>query len=179
MAIERQVPDPAQNVEPMQDLTTTQSTEDIDDQIIDILEGLGEEDIQYQEDGSVILGEPEMEMPSLGFGENLAEVVSEEELDRIYIELTAAIENDKSAREDWEKTYTDGLKYLGMKFDDERSEPFQGASGVIHPLLGESVTQFQAQAYKELLPLKVQSKLRLLVNTILPLKNKLNVYANL
>ena len=152
MAIERQVPDPAQNVEPMQDLTTTQSTEDIDDQIIDILEGLGEEDIQYQEDGSVILGEPEMEMPSLGFGENLAEVVSEEELDRIYIELTAAIENDKSAREDWEKTYTDGLKYLGMKFDDERSEPFQGASGVIHPLLGESVTQFQAQAYKELLP---------------------------
>lgn len=152
MAIERQVPDPAQNVEPIQDLTTTQSTEDIDDQIIDILEGLGEEDIQYQEDGSVILGEPEMEMPSLGFGENLAEVVSEEELDRIYIELTAAIENDKSAREDWEKTYTDGLKYLGMKFDDERSEPFQGASGVIHPLLGESVTQFQAQAYKELLP---------------------------
>ncbi len=91
MAIERQVPDPAQNVEPMQDLTTTQSTEDIDDQIIEILEGLGEEDIQYQEDGSVILGEPEMEMPSLGFGENLAEVVSEEELDRIYIELTAAI----------------------------------------------------------------------------------------
>ena len=99
MAIERQVPDPAQNVEPMQDLTTTQSTEDIDDQIIDVLEGLGEEDIQYQEDGSVILGEPEMEMPSLGFGENLAEVVSEEELDKIYVELTAAIENDKSARE--------------------------------------------------------------------------------
>ena len=44
------------------------------------------------------------------------------------------------------------LKYLGMKFDDGRSEPFEGASGVIHPLLGESVTQFQAQAYKELLP---------------------------
>jgi len=152
MAIERQVPDPAQNVEPVQDLTTTQSTEDIDDQIIDVLEGLGEEDIQYQEDGSVILGEQDSEMPSLGFGENLAEVVSEEELDKIYVELTAAIENDKSAREDWEKTYTDGLKYLGMKFDDERSEPFEGASGVIHPLLGESVTQFQAQAYKELLP---------------------------
>ena len=51
-----------------------------------------------------------------------------------------------------ERTYTDGLKYLGMKFDDNRSEPFAGASGVIHPLLGESVTQFQAQAYKELLP---------------------------
>lgn len=152
MAIERQVPDPAQNVEPVQDLTTAQSTEDIDNQIIEVLDGLGEEDVQYQEDGSVILGESEMEMPSLGFGENLAEVVSENQLDKIYVELTAAIENDKSAREDWEKTYTDGLKYLGMKFDDERSEPFEGASGVIHPLLGESVTQFQAQAYKELLP---------------------------
>ena len=44
------------------------------------------------------------------------------------------------------------LKYLGMKFDAERSEPFEGASGVIHPLLGEAVTTFQAQAYKELLP---------------------------
>ena len=152
MAIERQVPDPAQTVEPVQDLTTERPTEDIDEEIIDILEGMGEEGVQYQEDGSVVLGEPEMEMPSLGFGENLAEVVSESELDKIYIELTAAIENDKSAREDWEKTYTDGLKYLGMKFEEGRSEPFEGASSVIHPLLGESVTQFQAQAYKELLP---------------------------
>jgi hypothetical protein len=152
MAIERQVPDPAQTVEPVQDLTTERPTDDIDEEIIDILEGMGEEGVQYQEDGSVILGEPEAEMPSLGFGENLAEIVSENELDKIYIELTAAIENDKSAREDWEKTYTDGLKYLGMKFEEGRSEPFEGASSVIHPLLGESVTQFQAQAYKELLP---------------------------
>jgi hypothetical protein len=152
MAIERQVPDPAQTVEPVQDLTTERPTDDIDEEIIDILEGMGDEGVQYQEDGSVILGEPEAEMPSLGFGENLAEIVSENELDKIYIELTAAIENDKSAREDWEKTYTDGLKYLGMKFEEGRSEPFEGASSVIHPLLGESVTQFQAQAYKELLP---------------------------
>ena len=152
MAIERQVPDPAQTVEPVQDLTTERPTDDIDEEIIDILEGMGDEGVQYQDDGSVILGEPEMEMPSLGFGENLAEVVSDSELDKIYIELTAAIENDKSAREDWEKTYTDGLKYLGMKFEEGRSEPFEGASSVIHPLLGESVTQFQAQAYKELLP---------------------------
>ena len=152
MAIERQVPDPAQTAEPVVDLTTERSNDDIDEEIIDILEGMGEEGVQYQEDGSVVLGEPEMEMPSLGFGENLAEVVSDSELDKIYIELTAAIENDKSAREDWEKTYTDGLKYLGMKFEEGRSEPFEGASSVIHPLLGESVTQFQAQAYKELLP---------------------------
>ncbi len=152
MAIERQVPDPAQTAEPVVDLTTERSNEDIDEEIIDILESMGDEGVQYQEDGSVILGEQDVEMPSLGFGENLAEVVSENELDKIYIELTAAIENDKSAREDWEKTYTDGLKYLGMKFEEGRSEPFEGASSVIHPLLGESVTQFQAQAYKELLP---------------------------
>ena len=153
MAIERQTPDPAQEVEDMQDMTTERSTEDIDNEIIEILEGLDEEEgIQVQEDGSVILGEMEEEMGAVGFSENLAEVVSQSELSKIYIELTAAIENDKSARKDWEKTYTDGLKYLGMKFDDGRSEPFEGASGVIHPLLGESVTQFQAQAYKELLP---------------------------
>jgi hypothetical protein len=153
MAIERQTPDPAQEVEDMQDMTTERSTEDIDDEIIEILEGLDEEEgVQYQDDGSVILGEMEEEMGAVGFSENLAEVVSQSELSKIYIELTAAIENDKSARKDWEKTYTDGLKYLGMKFDNERSEPFEGASGVIHPLLGESVTQFQAQAYKELLP---------------------------
>src|SRR6056300_1753953 len=152
MAIERQTPDPAQEVEDMQDMTTERSTEDIDNEIIEILEGLDEEGVQYQDDGSVILGEMEEEMGDVGFSENLAEVVSQSELSKIYIELTAAIENDKAARKDWEKTYTDGLKYLGMKFDDSRSEPFEGASGVIHPLLGESVTQFQAQAYKELLP---------------------------
>ena len=152
MAIERQTPDPAQEGEEFQDMTTERSTEDLDSEIIEILSGLDEEGVQYQEDGSVILGEIEQEVPTLGFGENLAEVVSDSELDKIYIELTAAIENDKSARGDWEKTYTDGLKYLGMKIEEGRSEPFEGASSVIHPLLGESVTQFQAQAYKELLP---------------------------
>ena len=151
MAIERQTPDPAQEVEDMQDMTTERPFDEVDEQIIQVLEGLDEEGVEYQEDGSVILGGEE-EMEDVGFSENLAEVVSDSELDKIYIELTAAVENDKSAREDWEKTYTDGLKYLGMKFDDARSEPFEGASGVIHPLLGESVTQFQAQAYKELLP---------------------------
>ena len=62
------------------------------------------------------------------------------------------MDSDREARREWEKTYTDGLKYLGMSFDEQRSQPFEGASGVIHPLLAESVTQFQAQAYKELLP---------------------------
>ena len=86
------------------------------------------------------------------FDSNLAEVLDPQELRNIANELIAGIEKDKSSREDWEKTYKDGLEYLGMRFDAERSEPFVGASGVIHPLLGEAVTTFQAQAYKELLP---------------------------
>ena len=136
------------------DTTTTEDADALDSEIIEVLDamGEGEDNIQMQEDGSAILGPEEPMMPDVGFAENLAEVISPQELSTIYIELVGAIESDKSSREDWERTYTDGLKYLGMKFDDNRSEPFAGASGVIHPLLGESVTQFQAQAYKELLP---------------------------
>ena len=147
MAIEKNTPEPI-----VEDVTKMQNDDEIDGAIIETLEALTEDEVTMQDDGSVLLGPEDMDMPSLGFGENLAEVVSDDQLMQIYSELTQAIENDKSAREDWEKTYTDGLKYLGMKFDEDRAEPFEGASGVIHPLLGESVTQFQAQAYKELLP---------------------------
>ena len=111
-----------------------------------------EEGFTMMEDGSAVLGEDFEEAQDMGFDDNLAEALEESELDKIASDLIAGIEADKSSREDWEKTYTDGLKYLGMKFDDDRSEPFEGASGVIHPLLGEAVTTFQAQAYKELLP---------------------------
>ena len=152
MAIERKTPDPVASAPEELDMTTTQDTDDLDNQIIEVLEGLQESDVEIQEDGSALLGPaPEMQMSS-EFDENLADVISDSELDRIYISLTGSIDDDRSSREDWEKTYTDGLKYLGMKFDETRSEPFEGASGVTHPLLGEAVTQFQAQAYKELLP---------------------------
>ena len=119
---------------------------------LDAIEDAREEDFIMQDDGSAILESSMQEQIDTGFDENLAESMSEQDLNRIANELVDGIEKDKSSREDWERTYTDGLKYLGMKFDDERSEPFEGASGVIHPLLGEAVTTFQAQAYKELLP---------------------------
>ena len=93
-----------------------------------------------------------MLMINTDFNVNLADLIDDDELNKISSQLVEGIEKDKSSRDDWEKTYQDGLKYLGMKFDSERSEPFAGASGVIHPLLGEAVTSFQAQAYKELLP---------------------------
>ena len=112
----------------------------------------GAEGFEMQEDGSAILGETMAEEVETGFDENLAEILDDQQLANISNELMAGIEKDKASREDWEKTYKDGLEYLGMRFDAERSEPFEGASGVIHPLLGEAVTTFQAQAYKELLP---------------------------
>ena len=112
----------------------------------------GTEGFEMKEDGSAILESSNTEEVETGFDDNLAEVIDPGELRTIANQLISGIEKDKASREDWESTYTDGLKYLGMKFDQERSEPFAGASGVIHPLLGEAVTTFQAQAYKELLP---------------------------
>ena len=126
-----------------------------EEELIQVLEGVqqpGEEGFIIQEDGSAILDTGQTAMMESNFNENLAELIDESELMNISNQLIEGIEKDKASREDWEKTYTDGLKYLGMKFDSERSEPFAGASGVIHPLLGEAVTTFQAQAYKELLP---------------------------
>ena len=130
---------------------TLEGTEDMQ-VAIEAIEEAGQEDFEMQEDGSAVLGGMEDMTIDTDFDSNIAELLDDDTLNGIAIELNAGIEKDKSSREDWEKTYTDGLKYLGMKFDQERSEPFEGASGVIHPLLGEAVTNFQAQAYKELLP---------------------------
>ena len=94
------------------------------------------------------------EEPQLSFNANLAEVLPDDILGSIANDLLSSIKGDKQSRSEWEKTYTDGLKYLGMKFDEGRSQPFEGSSGVIHPILAESVTAFQAQAYKEMLPAK-------------------------
>ena len=94
------------------------------------------------------------EEPQFSFNANLAEVLPDDILGSIANDLLSSIKGDKQSRSEWEKTYTDGLKYLGMKFDEGRSQPFEGSSGVIHPILAESVTAFQAQAYKEMLPAK-------------------------
>ena len=119
---------------------------------IEAIKDRGTEGFQIQDDGSAILESTVVEEIDTDFDSNLAEVLDPQDLRNISNELIAGIEKDKASREDWEKTYKDGLEYLGMRFDVERSEPFAGASGVIHPLLGEAVTTFQAQAYKELLP---------------------------
>jgi hypothetical protein len=93
----------------------------------------------------------EQETPEEDFYRNLAEEMDERTLGRISQQLTSDFKKDKVSRGDWEQAYTQGLDLLGFKYV-QNTRPFQGASGVTHPLLSEAVTQFQAQAYKELLP---------------------------
>ena len=83
--------------------------------------------------------------------DNLADILPEENLEPIGSEMVQNYMDYKSSRKDWEQAYTTGLDLLGFKYEN-RTEPFQGASGATHPVLAEAVTQFQAQAYKELLP---------------------------
>ena len=110
-----------------------------------------ETEVYLQPDGSVIMGSDMPEENNLKFGENLAESLDERELNTIANELVSSYEEDLESRNDWFKTYADGLDLLGINAES-RSQPFIGASGVHHPILAEAVTQFQAQAYKELLP---------------------------
>ena len=109
--------------------------------------------------GDELVEEP---MPQMDFNSNLVEFISEDVAKKIASDLTSSIKGDKQSRSEWEKTYKEGLEYLGMKFDEQRSQPFEGSSGVIHPILAEAVTQFQAQAYKEMLPAKGPVKTEIL-----------------
>jgi len=83
--------------------------------------------------------------------DNLADLLPDDITDPIGSELRFQYQDNKSSRKEWEQTYTQGLDLLGFKYEN-RTEPFQGASGATHPVLAEAVTQFQATAYKELMP---------------------------
>ena len=112
-------------------------------------------EFEIMEDGSAeLIGEMDDVLPPLDQlppDANLVEYFDDHELDEIASLIIEAYEADDEARSDWKQAYADGLDLLGMKIE-EREEPFPGASGVHHPLLAEAVVQFQAQAYKELLP---------------------------
>lgn len=104
------------------------------------------------DDGSAVVNYEEEENESEDdFSANLAENMEDSQLGELTNELLAAYKDDLESRAEWLESYTEGLDLLGTN-TDERSEPFRGASGVYHPLLAESATQFQSQAYKELLP---------------------------
>jgi hypothetical protein len=113
----------------------------------------GPTEVTENEDGSVDINFDPTKNLSVGteFGANLAEVIDEQDLGRLGSELYQDTQSYKDSRADWEKAYTQGLDLLGFKYES-RTEPFQGASSATHPVLAEAVTQFQALAYKELLP---------------------------
>ena len=110
-------------------------------------------EIISDDDGSVTVDfDPgDMRGDSEDFYSNLAEEMPDRELGRIASDLLGAFDSNKSSRQEWEDTYKNGLDLLGFNHE-ERTSPFRGASGVTHPLLAEAATQFQAQAFNELLP---------------------------
>ena len=111
-------------------------------------------EVNEQEDGSVEVNFDPSKVNIEGqpsHFDNLAELLPEDITDPIGNELVENYMDYKASRKDWEQTYKTGLDLLGFKYD-QRTEPFTGASGATHPVLAEAVTQFQAGAYKELLP---------------------------
>lgn len=87
------------------------------------------------------------------FSENLAEVMDAKELEKLGPELLADINNDEGSRKDWEDAYKEGIKLLGLKYE-ERTEPWSGSCGVFHPMLGEAVVRFQSETIMETFPAK-------------------------
>ena len=121
----------------------------VDGQRVPAPEGL---EIEMDEDGGATLDfDPREALPEIEFYSNLAEVIDDRDLAELSDELMGDFESDKSSRKEWEDAYIKGLGLLGIKYE-ERTNPFRGASSATHPLLAESATQFQATAFKELLP---------------------------
>jgi hypothetical protein len=113
------------------------------------------EEVDVEEEAVVELppedGEEVTEEPEQDFYANIAETIDDKALSQLASDLISEYQSDKESRKEWEETYTNGLDLLGFKYKST-TQPFKGASNVTHPLLSEAVTQFQAQAYKELLP---------------------------
>ena len=102
-------------------------------------------------------GEPSIE----DFDANLAEYLDDSEIDSMATELASDIDNDKNSRKEWEKAYVTGLKLLGLQIE-ERTEPWDGASGVFHPMITEAVVRFQSETITETFPAQgpVRTKIR-------------------
>jgi hypothetical protein len=148
MAVDKTLP----NVE--QTVSIPSEQEVLEEQLENQEENQPDIEVVENEDGSVDLTYD----PSAGSVEggqnhydNLAEHLPEDILGALGNTLYGNYQDYKNSRKDWERSYREGLDLLGFKYDN-RTEPFQGASGATHPVLAEAVTQFQALAYKELLP---------------------------
>ena len=111
-------------------------------------------EILEEEDGGVVVDfapQDELEIDEGDFYRNLAEDMDDTVLGTLSADLQGQYEGNNETRKEWMDTYSEGLKLLGFHYE-ERTQPFRGATGVTHPLLAEAATQFQAQAYNELLP---------------------------
>lgn len=109
--------------------------------------------ILEEEDGGLLVDFFAGELEEMGpaFGDNLAEFMEDEALDRLSDELVSSYNADRSSRKDWEETYIKGLDQLGLKIEN-RTSPWDGACGVTHPILSEAVVRFQSQAIGEIFP---------------------------
>tara|TARA_R110000744_G_scaffold85617_1_gene167278 strand:+ start:245 stop:2605 length:2361 start_codon:yes stop_codon:yes gene_type:complete len=114
-------------------------------------EDISDVDIEIDLDGGVTVNLGEEDDEEVPYDANLAEVLPEDVLSEIGSTLSVLFDADKSSRAAWEEQYSGGMELLGFSMED-RSKPFKGACGVYHPLLSESVVQFQSQALKELMP---------------------------
>ena len=129
----------------------------LEDDLLDQEQQFFDLDVQVEEDddgsAEVIFGESPAAYGAEpdDFYDNLADNLADNTLEEIAAYVTSSVEEDKTSREDWIEAYTKGLDLLGLRYE-ARTEPFDGATGVIHPVLNEAVTQFQAGAYKEMLP---------------------------
>jgi len=120
-----------------------------DTEVIAISDDAPDIEVVLEEDGSATVEVAEDN--DVDFYSNLAEILDPTDLSHISIDLLALFEADSSSREDWEEMYAKGLELLGLKIE-ERSRPFRGAAGAVHPMLTEAIVQFQSQAFKELMP---------------------------
>ena len=109
------------------------------------------ESVEIGIDGMPILRIEEAEPSDKDFDANLAEYMSEDELQSLAGDLIGDFDDDVSSRKDWMQTYVDGIQLLGMNME-ERTEPWEGACGVYHPLLSEALVKFQAETIMETFP---------------------------
>ena len=148
--IDKALPNVEQEIKlPSEEEIVEASQENIEEQV-------GPEDIQVEQDedgGATITFDPEaVNQPGTNeHFDNLADLLPDDVLGRLGSDLYENYMQYKASRKDWEDGYTKGLDLLGFKYEN-RSQPFTNASGATHPVLAEAVTQFQAHAYKELLP---------------------------
>ena len=125
---------------------------------LDAVEDTGEIEIEIEEpksvdisvDGIEIVLEPERDQPEK-HDANLAEYIDDRDLQSLASDILEDFETDQSARKEWVDTYVDGLKLLGMKYED-RTEPWPGACGVFYPLLSEAAVRFQSESIMETFP---------------------------